>query len=128
MLAAGRRGTGWVGEVRRRRRVLVDLGLAEEASEVGPGRADADLGHLGLAEVLRGSRQPSRRRSGRVDGVQDNPSRRHPERGPGRYLRVQIIHDRTRIPEAIKGLLGSEGVVADEQRLDGERPTYMSAP
>ena len=29
----------------------------------------------------------------------------------------RIIHDRTRIPEAIKGLLGSEGVVADEQRL-----------
>ena len=33
-LAAGRRGTGRVGEIRRGRGVFVDLGLAEEASEV----------------------------------------------------------------------------------------------
>ena len=29
----------------------------------------------------------------------------------------RIIHDRTRIPEAVKGLLCSEGIVAHEQRL-----------
>ena len=51
-LAAGRRGTGWVAEVRRGRGVFVDLGLAEEASEVVPGRADAYLGHLGLAVIV----------------------------------------------------------------------------
>ena len=45
-LAAGRRGTGWVGEVCRGWSVLVDFRLTKKASEVGPGRADAYLGHL----------------------------------------------------------------------------------
>ena len=35
------------------RHVFVDLGLAEEASEVVPGRPDAYLGHLGLAVIFR---------------------------------------------------------------------------
>ena len=34
------------------RHVFVDLGLAEKASEVGPGRPDAYLGHLGLAVIF----------------------------------------------------------------------------
>ena len=51
-LAAGRRGTGWVGEVRRGRRIFVDLRLTKKASEVGPGRPDAYLGHLGLAVIF----------------------------------------------------------------------------